>query len=259
MVHKATAWSRIANLGLLSRDAEGRISGAAPTNMLANIFLPMGLMMLMFMMIMIGAQPLMQSVIEEKMQRIAEVLLGSVSPFELMMGKLVGMVGVSLTIATLYLCGAYYAVHRADLGSFFPSHLMWWFVLFQVLAVLMYGAMFIAIGAAVSDLKEAQSLVTPVMLVVVAPLFVWMNVVREPSSTMAVAMSLFPPATPMLMLMRQAVPPGVPVWQSLLGVCLVLLTTLLAVFCAGRIFRVGILMQGKGAKIGEMLRWVVRG
>jgi ABC-type Na+ efflux pump permease subunit len=116
-----------------------------------------------------------------------------------------------------------------------------------------------AIGAAVSDMKEAQNLMTPVMLVVVAPMFVWLNVVKEPLSTSSLVMSLFPPATPMLMILRQAVPPGVPLWQPLLGIVLVLITTMGAVFVAGRIFRVGILMQGKGANIAEMLRWALRG
>ena len=68
-----------------------------------------------------------------------------------------------------------------------------------------------------------------------------------------------PPATPMLMIIRQTVPPGIPTWQPVLGVVLVLLTTLLCVFAAGRVFRVGVLMQGKGANLREMARWVLRG
>ena len=83
--------------------------------------------------------------------------------------------------------------------------------------------------------------------------------VREPSSTFALAISLFPPCTPMLMTMRQAVPPGVPIWQPLVGMVGVLLTTLLCVYVASRIFRVGVLMQGKGANVREMVRWVLRG
>ena len=125
--------------------------------------------------------------------------------------------------------------------------------------MVMWGGMFIAVGSAVSDMKEAQSLVTPVMLIAVSPMFVWLNVVKEPSSSFALAMSLIPPATPMLMIIRQAVPPGIPAWQPALGITLVLLTTIACVFAAGRIFRVGILMQGKGAKVGEMMRWVFRG
>jgi ABC-2 type transport system permease protein len=259
IVAAATKRVPVANLGLVSRDEAGNITEAEKTNELANIFVPMGLMMLMLMVVMVGASPLVQSVLEEKTLRIAEVLLGSVPPFQLMMGKLVGMVGVSLTIVTVYLVGAFYAIHQAGFGSFFPAHIVWWFVIFQSLAVLMYGSLFIAVGAAVSDMKEAQSLVTPVMLIAVSPMFVWINVVKEPSSSFALAMSLIPPATPMLMTIRQAVPPGIPTWQPLLGILLVLLTTVACVFAAGRIFRVGILMQGKGAKVGEMMRWVLRG
>ena len=249
----------IENLGLASRDAAGNIAEAEKINELASLFVPMGMMMLMFVAVFVGASPLLQNVLEEKMVRIAEVLLGSIQPFPLMMGKLIGTVGVSLTIVSVYMIGGYYALDRAGYAKFFPVHLIVWFILFQSLAVLMYGSIFSAIGAAVSDLKEAQSTMLPVMIIAMSPMFVWINVVKEPSSTFSLALSLFPPATPMLMLMRQAVPPGIPIWQPLVGVVLVLLTTIACVYASGRIFRVGILMQGKGANFGQMLRWVFRG
>jgi len=259
LVREATRRVPIGNLGLASVDARGNPIRAEETNMLANIFVPIGLMFLMFMLVMATATPLLNSVLEEKMQRIAEVLLGSIPPFQLMLGKLLGSVGVSLTMLAVYLTGAFIALNRAGYGQYFPSHLVWWFVLFQVLAVLMFGSIFIAIGAAVSDLKEAQSMMTPVMLLLILPMFVWFNVVREPNSSFALGTSLFPPATPMLMVVRQAVPPGIPIWQPLLGIGTVLLTALLCVMAAGRVFRVAILMQGKGAKIGDMVRWAIRG
>lgn len=259
IVQAATRRVPVASLGLVELDEEGRITEARETNRIASFLVPMSMMMLMFMVVIVAASPLMQSVLEEKMQRIAEVLLGSVTPFQLMLGKLVGIVGVSLTMVTIYLVGAFVAVRHAGYAEFFPAHLVWWFIVFQAMAVLLYGSLFAAIGAAVSDMKEAQNLMTPVMLVVIAPMFVWLNVVKEPLSTSSLVMSLFPPATPMLMILRQAVPPGVPLWQPLLGIVLVLITTMGAVFVAGRIFRVGILMQGKGANIAEMLRWALRG
>lgn len=249
----------VANLGLVSVDASGNIKPAERTNRLANFLVPMAAMMLMLMVTMIGASPLVQSTIEEKMQRIVEVLLGSITPFELMLGKLLGMVGVSLTMGAVYLAGGYASLKAAGFVEFFPTHLLVWFIVFQALAVLMYGSLFIAIGAAVTDLKESQSMMLPVTLLVMAPMFVWGNVLKEPNATFAVVTSLFPPATPMLMILRQSIPPGVPAWQPALGVGLVLLTTLLLVWAAGRIFRVGVLMQGRGAKFGEMLRWVARG
>ena len=245
---------------LLSRKtAEGRIEEAPEQNPVAAFVVPFGMMMLMFMVIMVGATPLVQGIVEEKIQRIAEVLLGSVRPFQLMMGKLLGIVGVSLTLVAVYLAGAYWAAERFDFADLIPVDLLVWFLVYQVLSVLMYGSLFIAVGAACTDTKETQTMLLPVMLLACLPMFVMANVIREPNSSFALGASLFPFATPMLMIARQAVPPGIPVWQPVVGVVLVLATTLLCVYAAGRIFRVGILMQGKGAKFGEMIKWVFRG
>src|SRR5205814_1299093 len=103
------------------------------------------------------------------------------------------------------------------------------------------------------------NLLWPVMLLACLPLFTLRNVLEEPNSPVAVGMSFFPFATPMLMVTRMAVPPGVAWWEPPLGVLGVLVTTVLCVWAAGRIFRVGILMQGKGARLGEIARWVFRG
>lgn len=258
-VEKVMASTSVQSFELTSLDESGQIVEGKKTNQLANIMIPMAMMMLMFMIVMVGAAPLINSVLEEKMQRIAEVLLGSIPPFQLLMGKLIGMVGVSLTLATLYLVGAFVVANRTGFGALFPAHLVIWFVVFQTLAVLMFGSLFIAVGAAVTDLKEAQSLTLPVMLLVFFPMVVWIKVIEEPNAPLSVILSLIPPATPMLMILRQAVPGDIPLWQPLLGIVLVLLTTFVFVFAAGRIFRVGILMQGKGANIAELFRWVFRG
>jgi ABC-2 type transport system permease protein len=250
---------KVESKGLSQRDAEGKIVDASDQSKLAPIFVPMGMMMLMFMMTLMSSTPLMQGVVEEKMQRIAEVLLGSVSPFQLMLGKLIGMTGVALTMAAFYLGGAYWAAHRFHYAEFLSPTLLVWFLLFQTLSVLMFGSLFIAIGAACTDMKETQTLMWPVMILAVMPLFMLGNVLQEPNSSIATAMSFFPFATPALMIARQAIPPGIPLWQPLLGAGLVLATTLLCVYAAGRIFRVGLLMQGKGARLGEMAQWVFRG
>lgn len=245
--------------GLTRRDARGELEDASEQSRIASFGVPFGMMMLLFMVLMISATPLMQGVVEEKMQRIAEVLLGSVRPFELMMGKLLGMTGVSLTIAAVYLGGAYWAATHFGFGDYVPAGLLAWFVVFQALATLMYGSLFIGIGAACSDMKETQNMMWPVMILVMVPLFFLGPVLQEPSSPLATGLSFFPFATPMLMLARQAVPPGVPVWQPLAGAVIVLVTTVLCVWAAGRVFRVGILMQGKGARVSDLVRWVFRG
>jgi ABC-2 type transport system permease protein len=246
--------------GLTTRDPlTGEIEEGKDQNPIVAILLPGGLIVLMFLLILLGATPLLQGVIEEKMQRIAEVLLGSVQPFGLMMGKIIGMVGVSLTMGSVYIMGAYWGVQHFGYAEYLSGEIIAWFLLYQVLAVFMFGSLYAAVGAACTDMKEAQAMLTPITLVAMVPLFVWINVVREPTSTFSMIISFIPTATPILMLARQAVPPGIPLWQPLVGIAIMLATTLLCVYASGRIFRVGILMQGKGARFGDLVRWVVRG
>jgi ABC-2 type transport system permease protein len=259
-IHEIMRPAGVQSLGLTRiNPVTGGLEDDSMQNLIAPVVAPIGYIILMFMVIMMTATPLMQGVVEEKMQRIAEVLLGSVRPFDLMLGKLLGMTAVSLTITTVYLSGAYVAARYYGLDEYIPGARLAWFVVFQALAALMYGSLFIAVGAACTDMKETQNLMWPVMLMVMVPMFLLGSVLQEPNSVVATSVSFFPFATPMLMILRQSVPPGVPTWQPLLGVVLVLVTTLLCVWAAGRIFRVGILMQGKGAKLGEMLRWVLHG
>jgi ABC-2 type transport system permease protein len=131
-----------------------------------------------------------------------------------------------------------------------------WFVLFMLLSVLMYGSFFIAIGAACSDMKDAQNLMAPAMTILMIPALTWTLVTRAPQSAFAVGASLFPPATPFLMLLRLALPERPPVWQVTAGVLLTLFATVVIVWAAGRIVRTGLLMQGKGVTVGEMWRWI---
>jgi ABC-2 type transport system permease protein len=208
---------------------------------------------------MVGATPAMQGVVEEKGQRIAEVLLGSVSPFELMAGKLLGLVGVSLTMAGVYLAGGYVVAQRYGVADMLPPALVGWFAVFLVLALLIYGSLFIAVGAAAGDVKDTQTLMLPVMVVACLPFFALGPIMQDPNGAVAVACSWFPFATPFLLVARQSVPPGVPAVQMAGGIALVLATTLGCVWAAGRIFRVGLLMQGKGAKFGDLFRWVLKG
>lgn len=259
-IHEIVRPVGVQSLGLTRLNpVTGALEDDSMQSLIAPVAAPIGFIVLMFMVIMMTATPLMQGVVEEKMQRIAEVLLGSVRPFDLMLGKLLGMTAVSLTITTVYLGGAYLAARYYGLDEYVPGARLAWFVVFQALAALMYGSLFIAVGAACTDMKETQNLLWPVMLVVMVPMFLMGSVLQEPNSIVATSVSFFPFATPMLMILRQSVPPGVPSWQPLLGVGLVLATTLFCVWAAGRIFRVGILMQGKGARLGEMFRWVLHG
>jgi ABC-2 type transport system permease protein len=141
----------------------------------------------------------------------------------------------------------------------FPFRLLPWFLAYVMLAILMVGANSIALGAACNDAKDAQNLALPSLLPVMIPLFLLGPVLREPNSTFAVVASLLPPFTPLMMMLRQSLPGGVPLWQPWLGLLGVLLTTLVLVFAASRVFRVGLLMQGQPPRLTDIVRWALRG
>lgn len=249
----------IENLGLVSQDKTGRIMKAEEADPIKAFIVPYGFCMLMFMTIMISGPAMMQNVIEEKMQRIAEMLVGSISPFRLMLGKLLGVISVSLTLIGLYLLGGYVVADYYQQTDLIPMSQISWMLIYAALAMVMFGSLFSAIGAACSEVKDAQSLMMPAMLVIVLPLMLLVPVIRAPNGALATWVSFFPPATPMMMVTRMAVPPGIPAWQPFVGVAGVLLFSVFAVFVAGRIFRIGLLSQGKTPKLWELARWVMTG
>jgi ABC-2 type transport system permease protein len=259
-VSALTRWTSVEGLGLISVDENtGQVKEAERSDEGKAILLPLGLMMLLFTMIMVGSTPLVSAVLEEKMQRIAEVLLGSVRPFQLMLGKLLGTVAVSLTAVVIYISGAIAVAYYLDVADHIPFHILPWFAVYQIAAILTFGAMFTAIGSACNDLKEAQSMMMPAWLLVMIPMMIWMPVVKEPLGSLATWASLIPPCTPMLMLVRQASPAAIPAWQPWAGLFGIVVFTTLCVWAAGRIFRVGILMQGKQPKLTDLARWAIRG
>jgi ABC-2 type transport system permease protein len=245
--------------GLPTKSPNGTITESRAMGEILSVMIPMGLVILMLMVILIGAIPLTQGIIEEKQQRIAEVLLGSVSPFQLMMGKVLGLVATSGTLIIIYLGGAYWAATKMGVAQHLPTSVLMWFIIFQLLAVLMYGSLYIAIGASVTDAKEMQSLLMPVNLLMVIPLMMLVNVIQNPNGPLARIVTLFPPATPMIAMARIAVSPGMPLWETIVAMLIVLATTIALIWASGRIFRVGILMQGKAPSLGQLAKWVVRG
>lgn len=137
--------------------------------------------------------------------------------------------------------------------------LMGWFVVYLVADVMILAALATAIGAACASPNDAQHLAMLVLAPVLIPMFIAVPVMQVPNGTLATVLSLMPPLTPLLMLMRQAMPGGVPEWQPWAGLAGVVAWTIAVSWAAARIFRVAILMQGKSASIGDMFRWAVRG
>jgi ABC-2 type transport system permease protein len=205
---------------------------------------------------MTSAQHLLSAIIEEKMSRICEVLVGSVSPFQLLMGKLIGVSCVSVLLALVYFAGATFAVFQTGRWDLLNPSLMAWFIVFLICAALMYGAMFLALGSACSSISDAQSLLQPATMLLLLAYLGSFVALRAPDSGLAVGMSLFPTMTPFTMILRMAIPPGVPLWQTLLSIVLLIATTGLVVWAASRVFRIGILMQGKAPNLPELMRWI---
>jgi ABC-2 type transport system permease protein len=256
LVSKLNARVGLSSYGLVERQADGTVGEARETDAIATFVMPMVFLFLMFISVMTGAQHLLNAIIEEKMSKISEVLVGSIEPFKLLMGKLIGVTGVSLLLATIYFLGGMFAIFQSGRWELFHPGLMAWFYLFLICAVLMYGSIFLALGSACSDLKDAQSMMQPAMLLIMLPYIASFAVIRNPDSSLAVGLSMFPTVTPFIMMIRLAMPPGPPMWQVAVAVSVVLLTTTFLVWAAGRIFRVGILMQGKAPNLPEVLRWI---
>ncbi len=256
-VREVTRGVSMERLGLAQRSESGEVESAKKENQIATFAVPAIAMFLLFLMVMSSAPALLNSVLEEKMQKIVEFLISSVTPFQLMLGKLLGATLVSLTLSVLYLGAATYVAWSQGIIDLIPLHLYFWFFLFLILAILIYGSVFLAIGAACNEIQDAQSLMFPAMMMVMVPVMTWMPVIQSPTGAFARWLSFFPPATPMIMMLRMAVPPGLPLWEAVLGVVVAIGFTLLIVLAAGKIFRIGILAQGQTASFGNMLKWLL--
>jgi ABC-2 type transport system permease protein len=172
------------------------------------------------------------------------------------MGKLFGVVGVALLLTFVYFSGALYALFSSGRWDLFDPALLAWFVVFVVCAALLYGSVFLALGSACSDLKDAQSMMQPAIILLLLAYMGSFVVIQNPESNIAIGMSFFPTMTPFAMMLRMAMPPGPPMWHVLLSLAGLIGTTAFCLWAASRIFRVGILMQGKAPTLPELLKWI---
>jgi ABC-2 type transport system permease protein len=258
LVAQALAPVEVGSLGLYTRGKNGAVASGDERRQDAAFFVPIGVMFLAFLSL-IMSQTMLQSTLEEKQQRIAEVLLGSVRPHELMMGKVLGSAAVSLTTMVIYLAGAAWLLQQNHLEGLLRQGLVAAVLVFPVVGVLLYGSVFGAVGAACSELKEAQNYLLPVMMVLVFPLMIWWKVLEEPTSSFATALSFVPLWTPMLMPLRVAASEAVPRWQPLVGLATTLVAAVIAVWAGGRVFRAGLLLQGKPPRLTQLIGWILRG
>ena len=246
-------------MNLVTRDATGRIEEARKRSQLENFAVPFMLTFLLMMVVMVGAMPMIGAVAEDKMQRVYEMLLPSASPFDLMAGKVLAAVALSLTSSVLYIAGGILALQSTAMLGLAPLSLLPWFFVYLITDVLMLSAIGAGLGAASSTPQDAQNLAIFLILPIVVPSMMMPVMLEQPNGPLATALSLFPPFTPLLMMLRQAMPGGVPAWQPWVGLVGMLSFAFAITWGAARVFRVGLLLQGKPPRLGEIVRWAWRG
>jgi ABC-2 type transport system permease protein len=230
----------------------GEKKGAVPAGVV-----PYFLALLLVMVTMIGSAPNLGTIAGDKVQRVFEMLLGSATPFELMAGKVLASLGASLTSSAFYIAGGLAALYGMALFQLAPLDLLPWFFVYLIADVAMLSAWGVALGSACATPQDAQQLAYLLILPIMIPVFLMTPIVQRPNGAMAVTMSFLPPFTPVVMLLRQALPGGVPWWEPWVGLAGVIGFALAVVWAASRIFRIGILSQGKTPKLAELARWVL--
>lgn len=292
-------------LGEIGRNYEVNVENFTGEKKLRGInemkaFIGGGFGYLIMMFIIIYGAFVMRSVIEEKTSRIIEVIISSVKPFQLMLGKIIGnsLAGITQFVIwiisgaiLLFLLAGFLGISPAELGgSRIPPEaaeavngmssgmqekmqlyiaellkiswgvLLLSFVVYFVLGYLIYSSIYAAIGAAVDNETDTQQFMLPVILPLMLAIYVgFFSVFNNPHGPIAVGFSLFPLTSPIVMLMRLPGgigPGGVPLWQFITSIVLLIATFLFIVWLAAKIYRVGILMYGKKPSYKELYKWL---
>jgi ABC-2 type transport system permease protein len=226
-------------------------------NDIFTIIFPIVVSILFIIALFGGAQYLLQAVVDEKENRTIEIIVTSVTPTQLMSGKILGLAAVALTQIGVWLVGSVVALSLVKSQVSFLQNMYvdpWFIVLALVLCVLqylVYGAIMAGIGSIVTDTKQGQSYATPFTMVAMIPMYFLAVIMFDPNGTLAVILSLFPLTAPLTLLMRYGMT-SVPLWQILTAIVLLGLCAAGAMWLAGRIFRAGMLRFGQRMNISEI-------
>jgi len=218
--------------------------------------IPMFFMLLLWISTFTAGQHLMMSTIEEKSNRVMEVLLSAISPMQLMIGKILGHGAVGLIIVTIYT-----GLGIVGLGIFALMHLIslssvLYLAVYFFMAYFMVATIFAAVGSAVSDIREANILITPVMIVMMVPFMLWLPISNSPNGGLATVCSFLPPLIPFAMILRLSAEETVPLWQIPVTMMWGYICVIGMVWMAAKIFRIGVLMYGKPPNPLELVKWL---
>ena len=230
---------------------------------LARQWAPMAFVYLLWIAVLTSSQMLLTSTIEEKSSRIVEILLSSVTPVELMVGKILGMAASGLTVVGTWILCAFVGLALLPALAGAPAGLaaqvagdplyLVSFVLYFLTGYLFYASLLVGIGSLCNDLKEAQNLIWPVIILMLVPLFSMVPISQDPNGTLARILSFVPPFTPMVMMNRAAGPPAL--WEYVATTALLMGAIALVVWGAARVFRQGILHSGR-PPLRQVWRWL---
>ncbi|MCA9303571.1 MAG: ABC transporter permease [Phycisphaerales bacterium] len=223
---------------------------------IASYAIPFVSMILLLIASMTGGQYLLTTTIEEKSNRVVEVLLSALSPMELMTGKILGQMGVGLSLLTIYSSVGVMALIFFTLSDLVDVLNIAYIFIFFLFAYCMFASLMAAIGSAVNDLREAQALMTPVMMTMIIPYVFFMPVIRAPNSMLSTVMSFIPPISPFIMIMRVSSTDPPPFWQIGLVILINIGAVLVFLWFAAKVFRVGLLMFGKPPNFRTLIKWI---
>jgi ABC-2 type transport system permease protein len=259
-IERATRPAR--GMQLFTLDREGRFELKDNRREILDFMLPFMLGMLLSMCIVTGGQYLLQGISEEKESRILESLLCTVSPEDLVFGKLFGLGGAALTLVGSWVAmGVMFSAPAAMLAQLhFTPVLLLALLAYLLLGFLFYASLMTGIGAITNNMREAQQFAFLFTFANFIPFVLMTSILGRPDGPIAVGLSFFPPTAPTTMMLRLAGSgAAVPGWQIGLSLLVLAVAAALALMAAARVFRIGLLMYGKTPTLPEIVRWVRAG
>ena len=224
----------------------------------------MAFVYLLWVSVMQVAAMLLNNTVEEKSNRIVEVLLSSVTPGELMAGKLLGIAAVGVTMLLAWIASLVGILYwqsgpEAEIATAIftvvkTSGLLPAFLIYFILGYLLYAGIFLAIGSVCNTIKEAQNFMGPVMVIMMVPILTMMFIPKDPNGTLATVLSWIPLYTPFVMMNRAAANP--PTSELIGTTALTIVSIVVILWLSGKVFRVGILRTGQPPKLKELLGWI---
>ncbi len=240
----------ITDTKVVTKEGERKDSGVA------SIFVPFGFLILLWFAVLVGGQGLLMSTVEEKSSRVMEVLLSAISPMQLMVGKIIGQMAVASLLLGLYATTGVGALIAFSMGHLIDPLTLVYAAVYFVIAFFLMASMMAAVGSAVNDIREAQALMQPIMIVMVIPMMLWMPIGRNPNGLFAQIVSFVPPISPFVMVIRIAGSEKIPFWQIPASMAVGIISMIFMCWATAKIFRIGILMYGKPPNLKTLIKWV---